>query len=201
MDSLLPSARTPRLSLEPLAPSDTEDLFRVYSDPRTWEHLPSGRLTQVEQAQERVERSARDVEKHGLGMWAVRVSAEGADATLPVGSFIGSGGLGYAAEAEVWNLGYRLDPAAWGRGLASEIARAAVAAAADVAPQVPVTARVLSNNPASVAVLEKIGLTLVWEGLRPDAAPEPDGTAPPTRRIYADRALTPAAMRWLVAHA
>lgn len=201
MDLLLPSARTARLRLEPLAPSDTDDLFRVYSDPRTWEHLPSGRLTRVEQARERVERSARDVEQHGLGMWAVRVGVEGADATLPAGTFIGSGGLGYAAEAGVWNLGYRLDPAAWGRGFASEVAGAAVAAAADAAPHVPVTGRVLSNNPASVAVLEKIGLTLVWEGLRPGAAPAPDGTAPPTRRVYADRELTPAAVRWLVAHA
>jgi ribosomal-protein-alanine N-acetyltransferase len=201
MEAHLPSAQTARLRLEPLAPSDSGDLFSVYSDPRTWVHLPSGRLTRVEQARERVERSARDVERHGLGMWAVRVRAEGADATLQAGTFIGSGGVGYAAEAEVWNLGYRLDPAAWGRGFASEIARAAVAAAADVTPQVPVTARVLSNNPASVAVLEKIGLTLVWEGQRAGAVPERDGADPPTRRIYADRDLTPAAMRWLVDHA
>jgi len=193
--------RTARLRLDPLTPADAEDVLRVYGDPDTWRHLPEGRLTGIDQALEHIESSERSLREHGLGTWAVRVDAAGADASLPEGAFIGSGGLRYLDDGDVWNLGYRLEPRAWGRGLATEIAVATLEAAAEVAPHVPVTGRVLANNPASVAVLEKLGFTLVWEGPRANVPAPEDGSTPPLRRVYSDRALTPTAYDWLVAHA
>ena len=55
--------------------------------------------------------------RHGLGSWAVRSASDHA--------FVGVGGVDMTAGG-VWNLGYRLAPAAWGQGFASEIALAAV---------------------------------------------------------------------------
>lgn len=191
--------QTDRLLLAPLTSADTADVFRVYGDPATWAHLPAGRFSELAQAEHQVAASERSFRARGLGTWAVRVAAEGATTGLPEGAWIGSGGLQYLEDAGVWNLGYRLSPEAWGRSFATELARAAVTAGAQVAPAVPITARALVNNPASTAVLEKLGLTLVWEGER--AGGEGAGSRTLLSRVYADRPLTATAFDWLVAHA
>ena len=89
--------------------------------------------------------------------------------------------------AQVWNLGYRLSGDHHGRGYGTELARAARAAAAEVAPERPVIAYLVEHNRASAAVAEKAGLTLVHRA--PDAG-NPDPSV--MRLVYADRALTPA---------
>ncbi|MGO2658338.1 GNAT family N-acetyltransferase [Mycetocola reblochoni] len=110
------------------------------------------------------------------------------------GRMIGTGGVRLLAEPAVWNLGYRLSPDSWGRGLATELARAALAAADALHPELPVTARAISDNRASTAVLDRLGLGLIWEG-RPPSAP---GSL---RRVYSDRPLSSAATEWLIRHA
>lgn len=191
---------TARLVLDPLTQADAADIFEIYGDPATWEHLPDGRFTELAQAEQQVEKSLASHRARGLGMWGIRIGEASATDELPAGTFIGSGGLQYVDEAGIWNLGYRLAPRAWGRGFATEISRAAVAAGAAIAPDVPITARVLSNNPASVAVLEKLGLALVWEGASASAGVG-SGPAAPLRRVYADREPSPAAHEWLVRNA
>lgn len=70
-------------------------------------------------------------------------------------------------------------------------------AGARVAPAVPITARALLRNPASIAVLEHAGLTCAWEGERAGG----EGDAEPLiSRVYADRPLSAAALAWLVAN-
>ena len=94
-----------------------------------------------------------------------------------------------------WNLGFRLMPAVWGHGLAGEIAVEALNAAHHAQPGLPVTARVLTRNPASFHVLERIGLTLVWEGADPADDPLTTGVS---RRVYADRHVCDALVRQLI---
>ncbi len=48
-----------------------------------------------------------------------------------------------------WNLGYRFARSAWGRGLAAEAVTAALAAAGEVAPELPVVAYLLEHNTGS----------------------------------------------------
>ncbi|MBX0299080.1 GNAT family N-acetyltransferase [Cryobacterium sp. 1639] len=80
------------------------------------------------------------------------------------------------------NLGYRLTPASWGVGFASEAAAAVLAAATPSA--FPVTARALAANPASVRVLDRIGLTRLWSGSGP-------ASTALDRVVFADRPLAP----------
>ena len=191
---------TARLELRSLTLDDVDELYAVYSDPETWRHLPEGRFTSRERARRLIERSLRSVRATGLGEWAVRVGAGGAAAGLAAGTFIGAGGVKLSAGG-VWNLGYRLTPVSWGRGFATEVARAALESAAWAAPDVPVTARVLANNPASVRVIERVGLELVWEGHQAASGALQNREEPPLRRVYTDRPLSPDAYRWLVRHA
>ncbi|MDR6170110.1 MULTISPECIES: GNAT family N-acetyltransferase [unclassified Curtobacterium] len=186
---LMPSQeiRTDRLLLTPLSPADIDDVHAVFSDARTWTHLPAGRHAVRASTVDLVQRKIGGRARHGLGSWAVRAATDHA--------FLGVGGVDMTA-AGVWNLGYRLAPAAWGNGYATEIALAAVAAAADVAPDVAVTGRVLTNNPASAAVLDRAGLQLVWQGSTSSTLP--DGVE---RQVWADRALSRTQRAWLVANA
>jgi RimJ/RimL family protein N-acetyltransferase len=189
---------TLRLRLDPVTESDVADIFRIYGDAGTWRHLPAGRFTRIEQAEEYVRRSQKSCDEHGLGSWAIRIGPAGAEAALPEGTFIGTGGVRHLDGGDIWNLGYRLDPSAWGRGFATEVATTALAEAERLPSHSPVTAGALVINPASIAVLEKIGLHLIWEGLSLDSRLHGADPENSQRRIYSNRRLEPASYEWLI---
>jgi len=181
-----------RLLLSPLTPTDLELVFQLFSDSDTWQHLPVGRHKTREESKTIIDASMSSMREHKIGQWAVRVADQGADGALTAGTFIGTGGVNMTP-ALVWNLGYRLSPAAWGRGFATEIALAAVAGARIHNDSIPITARVLSNNPASARVAVRAGLRKVWEG------PTTTGAAAGlSREIFSDRELGHDALRWLI---
>lgn len=167
---------TERLSLSQPCESDVPPLFALFSDPRVWTHLPSARHTAVETTDAMVRSAMRNWESDGLGAWTVRSLADDV--------IIGWGGC-RAVHGELWNLGYRLDASVHGRGLATELANAAIAAARATQPTFPVVAMMLKANPASERVAQKVGLTVRYEGPDPGAGHLPC-------RIYADAPLTDA---------
>ncbi|WIB26833.1 GNAT family N-acetyltransferase [Curtobacterium sp. MCSS17_015] len=179
--------RTGRLVLTPVTPADIDAVHELFSDARTWTHLPAGRHIARAETEDLVQRKIGGRVRHGLGSWAVR-SAES-------GVFLGIGGVDLTAGG-VWNLGYRLVPEHHGHGYATELSRAAVDAARELRPDVPVTARVLTNNPASARVLARVGLSQVWQGPTRTAAP-----AGVECQAWSDRALSPAQLDWLVDNA
>lgn len=181
-----------RLALSPLTPADLESVFGVYSDPDTWQHLPVGRHNNREQSRRIVDDAIKSSREHHIGQWAVRVGAQGSDDVLAAGTFIGTGGVNMTP-ALVWNLGYRLSPATWGRGFATEIALAAVAAVRAQNDSVAITARVLSNNPASARVAVRAGLRKVWAGPTTAAT-----AAEITGEVFSDRDLGDDTLRWLI---
>jgi len=63
-------------------------------------------------------------------------------------------------------LGYVLQPADWGKGLATEAVRAMVDAGFGLTPVVEILASVRVENEPSRAVLEKCGFTFVGSGLK-----------------------------------
>lgn len=167
---------TARLSLHVPRPADLPELHAIYADPRVWEHFPSLRHVREQQSREMLQAWIAAWEHDGLGPWIVR-PREG-------GAMLGNGGCAVRAGV-FWNLGYRFAPAAHGHGYATEVARAAVVAAREVNPELPIVAYLLENNPASRRVAEKVGLTLRHSG--PDAGnPRPDAV----RLVFADRELS-----------
>lgn len=167
---------TARLQLDPPRDEDLEDLHRIYSDARTWTHLPSGRFADLATTREALAGWLADWRAEGLGAWMARED----------GVVVGHGGCA-VRQGAFWNLGYRFAPEAQGRGLATELSRAAVDAARERRPELPVVAYLLENNPASAAVAEKVGLVLRHRG--PDVG-NPDPSA--VRLVFADRELSEA---------
>jgi RimJ/RimL family protein N-acetyltransferase len=189
---------TDRLILTPLegaSPELVATLFGIQSDPATWAHLPAGVETDLSETQRLVDGYARSWRDRGLGWWAVRLRSPLGE--LAAGSVIGLGGAGMRRpEVPAWNLGFRLTPAAWGRGFGLEVSKAAIAAAVVAQPEVPITARALTRNPASWRTLERAGLSLLWKGDAPADDPLTSGLP---RRVYSDRPTSPDLLRKLIA--
>ncbi len=174
--------RTARLWLDVATDADVDDLHAIHADPGTWRHFPQGRHTTREQSAQMVVTGEQQWAAHGLGFWSVRDRAGG-----PV---IGRGGCAVPDHGLWWNLYYRFATGAQGQGYAAEMARAAIEAAHDVAPERPVTAALLEHNLASAAVAGKVGLVLVWRG--PDVGNDDPAAV---RLVFADREIDAAVLR------
>ncbi|KQM83042.1 GNAT family N-acetyltransferase [Agromyces sp. Leaf222] len=180
------SVSTTRLRFTPLTVDDVDDMYRVYGDERTWQHLPTGRHLDRDQTARSIDLAVQSRRSHGFGMNAVRLREP--VGALAAGRFIGVAGANMMALG-AWNLGYRFEPDAWGHGLAGEAARRSLEAAVDSAPDAPVTARVFANNPASIRVLERLGLDLAWRGSTSAGPVGRHDTTHLERLVFTDRTL------------
>lgn len=96
--------------------------------------------------------------EYGFGYWAVRLKEDQSQ-------IIGFGGVANrpVAGAIRLNLYFRFGPAVWGRGLATEMAGQALAAARSRDVARPVHALVRPDNHASIAVLKRLGMVMIAE--------------------------------------
>lgn len=174
---------TARLLLRRPVEDDVDAIFAISSDPRVWTHFPSLRHTERSTTETMVLRWIAGWDAVGTGTWVVCLRS--------TGEVIGNGGCALIGEpggaGTVWNLGYRLAAEHHGKGYATELSAAAIAAARAAHPEVPVTAYLVAHNRASAAVAEKAGLDLVMTTADP-GNPDPGVT----RLVYADRPLTDA---------
>jgi RimJ/RimL family protein N-acetyltransferase len=88
--------------------------------------------------------------KYGVGRWAVILKYNGA--------FIGWCGLKYVAETNEYDLGYRFIENYWGKGYATEAARAVLEFCHEHLAGKRIVGTALVENVASIRVLEKIGM-------------------------------------------
>lgn len=154
----MPVARrieTERLVLRRPEPEDAGACFEVHGDPRTSRFIPHGQDLSLEKSRHRLDGWIAHWARHGFGPWAVEERGAG---------ILGFGGLRWRGEDEIpglplaLNLYFRLRPSAWGRGLATELARAAVEFAFGSLDAKEVTAITTSENAASIGVLERLGM-------------------------------------------
>ncbi len=181
--------RMPDYVLDRPVEDDVDEFFAIDSDPRVWTHLPSGRMTEREEAEAILVKLQSQWELDGLGPWMVR-QAVGGELVGHCGcSLRGVSGPGasHSEPGAFWNLGYRFRPEAQGNGLATAVSRDAIDAAGTVDADLPVVAYLLEHNIASAVVARKLGLEIVHRA--PDAG-NPDAAA--VRLVFADRELTAA---------
>ncbi|UWE07294.1 GNAT family N-acetyltransferase [Actinacidiphila bryophytorum] len=146
------SLRTDRLVLRRWRDSDLAPWAAMNADPQVREHL--GDPLTREQSDASVARFEADFDRRGFGWWAVEVRA--------TGEFIGFAGLDELGEDMPFTgveIGWRLARPAWGRGYATEAARAVLAHAFDTLGLAEVLAVTTAANVRSQAVMRRLGMT------------------------------------------
>lgn len=149
--------------------TDDEGMFELDSDPEVHLYLGSDPLTKIEQSRDVIAIIRQQYIDNGIGRWAVIEKA--------TGNFIGWSGLKLIKEPinnriGHLDLGYRFIPKYWGKGYASETARASLEYGFNEMKQDAIYAIANIHNIKSRNVLEKCGLKFVeqfdWEGIPHD---------------------------------
>ena len=145
---------TPRLLLREFDEDDAPALYRLGSDPDVTRYTGDEGLTGVEHAREVLRaHPIADYQKHGFGRWACVDKAGG--------EVIGFAGLKHLDDLGEVDIGYRLLPAFWGRGLATEACRPILEYGFQRLRLPRIIGLVDPRNTASVRLLEKLGLRYV----------------------------------------
>ena len=145
--------RTARLRLRPLTEADAAAHLALYRDPEVTRQLGGGPFVGDQiavRSQRAVEKFVRHWAEKGFGVFAVE--------DLATGRFLGQCGLNTIDELGEIEVLYALERAAWGRGLATEAAREALAYGFDEAGLDRIVAVTRPEHARSRHVLEKLGL-------------------------------------------
>lgn len=147
-----------RARYRPLAAADLDALHALVTDAHIRRYLMDGETVDRAWCADAITASAALFARRGVGLWLVFAAAglelEVADPQAPIGL------CGFHVFADIDpepHLLYALLAPATGRGLATEIARALVAYARDVAGFAEIGAAVDEPNRASSRVLDKVG--------------------------------------------
>lgn len=167
-----PTLNTERLVLTPLTRDDLQALHRVSNEPLVRRYLWDDEPVQEEAIRDLIDQSVRTFAEEGVGLFGVRV--RGTDDLVGFCGFVRLEGM---TEVE---LGYELAPELWGKGLATEAARACVRYAFEDAGLRRAIAGADPPNVASLRVLEKLGMT-------PIGAINPVAPREPYYALYKDR--------------
>ncbi|HEY3811646.1 MAG TPA: GNAT family N-acetyltransferase [Caulobacteraceae bacterium] len=148
MDAAL--VETTRLSLLPLKEVDFEPLWTIWSEPAVREHLVT-----LPNTREDFRRMFDNMRASGesLAMWTLRLREDE--------SVIGRCGFYEFDEERTPELAFLLSKAAWGRGLATEAATAALDYGFGTRRWPRIVALARPENLRSLRVLEKLGMNYV----------------------------------------
>ncbi len=124
----------------------------IHGDPATNRYNPAGPDANVAASVRRLAGWMAEWKSRGLGYWIAHDRDEH--------RLVGFGGLTFATwrDREVLNLYYRLAPAMWGKGYATELGKHAVALASNHSPTVPIVARTRPENTSAAACAVRCGL-------------------------------------------
>ena len=143
---------TERLKLRAFEPSDFEPLHAVYGDPQVTRFIPP--YPTPEHTRRALDIHVREASAGNPAFWALIECASG--------DLIGDAGVGLIEGiGPEYELGYTLGTRWWGRGYATEAARAVREYALGELGLPEVLALVRPDNAASIHVLEKIGMERV----------------------------------------
>jgi RimJ/RimL family protein N-acetyltransferase len=142
---------TPRLRLRPVTAHDAAALHALWSLPDVRRFLWNDVMPSPAHVRAAC-RTSRASWRRGWGLWIMEHAGE--DGGSP-----GFCGFRTAAWERAVELVYALDPAAWGRGLATEAAGAALAYVFGEGILPRVVAAVDVPNEASIRVLRRLGMT------------------------------------------
>ena len=155
-------AETEHLLLRELTADDADALLALYRQPAVAAVLGPPPATVEDERAAILAHRAEYYDRHGVGLWAVEMKK--------TSTFVGRAGLlsrsiDGVPEVEV---SYVLDPRFWGRGLATEMAHAAVSVARHRLGAKRIIALIQPANARSIRVAERLGLALERDVELPD---------------------------------
>ena len=145
--------RTDRLLLRDWRESDLDPFAALNGDPEVMAFMPA--ILDRVASDALAARIRAHFEDHGFGLWAVEVPG--------AAPFIGYVGLAVprftTAFTPCVEVGWRLARAYWGRGYATEAARAAIEFGFQTAALEEIVSFTVPANVRSIAVMERLGMT------------------------------------------
>jgi ribosomal-protein-alanine N-acetyltransferase len=152
-----PSVETSRIILRPLKISDAGTIFTNWaSDPEVSKYMRWDTHKTVDVTIEWLTLEEKNIDKDDSYSWGFVLKE--------TGGLIGSGGLLYNSEYEMFEVGYVIMKKYWGMGLATEAARACVDFAFNELDQNKLHVRHAKENIASGRVIEKLGFVYQSDG-------------------------------------
>lgn len=144
---------TERLRLREWREEDFEPFARLNADPRVMEFFPE--TWTREETAAGMQRARAHFARHGFGFWAAELKETGAFA-----GFIGLAVPAFEAHfTPCVEIGWRLAVEYWGRGLATEGARASLRYGFEVLGLREIVSFTTVRNVRSRRVMEKLGMT------------------------------------------
>lgn len=143
--------QTDRLTLTPFAEAELPELHALFTDPDVRRYLLDDLVVEEEWTADVVDKSATMFCDLGYGLWAVRESGQ-----RPIIGFCGY--WRFEQLTPPLQLIYGLLPAWWGRGLATEAARAMIDYGFQTVGFTEIIAATDPPNHASVRVMERLGM-------------------------------------------
>lgn len=141
---------TERLRLSPWAEGDRERLIALYADPLASRDF--GRILRRDESERTFEKYLATFEGYGFTRWKL---------TLNDGTFIGTTGVVRVIDHQALGthdeIGWRLLPEFWGKGYATEAARAAELDAHTRCGLRDIITYTAPDNPASEGVMKRLG--------------------------------------------
>ena len=141
---------TERLVLRPVTADDHAVLLAHWAAPDVRRFLFDGAVLSAAEIVEAIEASVRDFAVAGYGLWLI------SERDRP--ELVGTAGLRPLEDLGL-EIFYSLAPASWGRGFATEAAGAVLEHALGPLGLPEVLAEVDEGNAASIAVIERLGMT------------------------------------------
>ena len=144
--------QTERLVIRELRESDVDGAHRVYGDPEVMRYVGAdGKPRTREQSAAGVARMMDGQRRNGFSLWAVELA--GAGEMIGVCGVVHVDGTGPDVE-----LVYEFQRSAWGKGYATEAARACLDAALGPLGLKRVVALAYPENAQSIRIMQKLGM-------------------------------------------
>jgi ribosomal-protein-alanine N-acetyltransferase len=139
---------TERLLLRTPQQSDLDNLAALFADPDVMRYVGNGQPADRTEAEKAVTSIIAHWNRHGFGRWIVEEKASG--------EFVGYGGL--RSLFGMPEVVYHFAKAHWGKGFATELARASLSYGFDEHRFARIVAIAKPGNAASIHVMEKLGM-------------------------------------------
>jgi len=148
---------TDRMRFATWALEDWQDFQKIATDPLVVRYLGTGEPWPDSRVQEFVARQRENWEKHRFCLWKLLLKDNDA--------LIGICGLQNLPESPEVEIGWWLAPEQWGKGLATEAARHALAYGFEVVHLERIVAIAQAANRDSLRVMERIGMRFEREAV------------------------------------